>query len=118
MAVRQNTVRKSVFLPDVRHLAAPLSGLLCCFRFWECRSFGGWETLAAKDAEERKGIAPQLPIVVQWVHECKRLNNLPRQSFKCLARISRLPLRVLGRRVLKGAVFPRVACLLRRGVRP
>ena len=28
MAVRQNTVRKSAFLPPVRHLAAPLSRLL------------------------------------------------------------------------------------------
>jgi hypothetical protein len=33
MAVRQNTVRKSAFLPGVRHLAAPLSGLIDCFRF-------------------------------------------------------------------------------------
>ena len=52
MAVRQNTVRKSMLLPDVRHLAASFAGLLGCFRFWECWSVGGWETLATKDAKD------------------------------------------------------------------
>ena len=68
MAVRQNTVRKSARPPEVRHLAAPLSGLLGCFRFWECRSLGGWEVLAAKDAKERKESAQPALIVVQWFH--------------------------------------------------
>ena len=101
--------------PEVRHLAAPLAGLQGCFRFWECWSLGGREILATKDAEERKESAQPAPNSVQWVHECKQLENISRQSFKCLARISRLPLRVL--LVPKGAAFPWVACLLRRGVR-
>ena len=52
---------------EVRHLAVPLSGLLGCFRFWECRSLGGWENLAAKDAKERKESARYAPNVVQWI---------------------------------------------------
>ena len=67
MAVRQNAVRKSAFLPDVRHLAAPLLGLLGCFRFWECRSLGGWEVLATKNTKIHKESARQAPSVVQWV---------------------------------------------------
>ena len=54
--------------PDVRHLAAPLLGLLGCFRFWECRSLGGREVLAAKDAKKRKESARPAPNVVQWFH--------------------------------------------------
>ena len=65
MAVRQNTVRKSAFLPDVRHLAAPLSGLFGCFRFWECRSLGRREVLATKDTKVHKESAQRLPNGVQ-----------------------------------------------------
>jgi hypothetical protein len=59
--------------PEVRHFAAPLLGLLGCFRFWECRSLGGRETLAAKDAKKRKESALHEPNGVQWFHDdnCK-----------------------------------------------
>ena len=82
MAVRQNTVRKSAFCRGVGGPPAYLTavaecvaqslvgtrpwrvshrgcgilprrfGAACCFRFWECRSFGGREVLAAKDAKD------------------------------------------------------------------
>ena len=35
----------------------PLLGLLGCFRFWECRSLGGRENLAAKDAKIVRGMS-------------------------------------------------------------
>ena len=49
-------------------------GAACCFRFWECRSFGGREVLAAKDAKERK--KHEIPLNL-WYHiVMKRLLTL------------------------------------------
>ena len=76
MAVRQNTVRKSAFLSEVRHLASPLLGLFGCFRFWECRSLGGREILATKNTKSHKESARQAPNVVQWFHACSRRPEL------------------------------------------
>ena len=61
-------------LPEMRHLAAPLAGQLGCFRFWECRSLGGWEVLATKNTKPHKESARPAPKGVQWfhVHGCEK----------------------------------------------
>ena len=41
MTVRQNTVRKSAFLPGGAASCRAALGLLGCFRFWEYWSLGG-----------------------------------------------------------------------------
>ena len=72
MAVRQNTVRKSATAGGAASCRAAL-GAAWLLPLLGDRSFGGWETLAAKDAEERKESARYALIVVQWFHvnNCK-----------------------------------------------
>ena len=43
-----------------------LFGRFRCFRFWECRSFGGWEILATKNTKVHKEGARPAPKGVQW----------------------------------------------------
>ena len=48
--------------PVVWHPAAQLSGLFGCFRFWEIRSWGGWEMLATKNTKLHKESAQHAPL--------------------------------------------------------
>ena len=70
MAVRQNTVRKSTSAGGAASCRAAF-GVVWLLPLLGDRSFGGWETLAAKDAEERKESARHAPKGVQWFHDWK-----------------------------------------------
>ena len=66
--------------PPVRHLAAPLAGLLGCFRFWECRSLGVSEVLATQNTKPHKESARHAPNVVQWFREYNSKRRLPMET--------------------------------------